>query len=96
MKRLIFKAAIMTFVMSAFSANASISIIVNKNNLNDVSSARIKQLFTLRKSEFKDGQQAVLYLPTEGKTREAFLNSVLFYSESRLRKRYVKMERSGK
>ncbi len=77
-------------------ASGAVSVIINKNNLTGVSDTRIKQLFTLRKSQFKDGTTAKLYLPQDGETRELFLDKVLYYSESRLSKRYEKMLKSKK
>jgi hypothetical protein len=83
----------MFFVTPALGA---VSVIINKKNLNGVSDTRIKQLFTLRKSQFEDGTTAKLYLPKNGESRALFLSKVLFYSESRLSKRYEKMLKSKK
>lgn len=96
--KIFFSTFVLVMLSAFYSANAwaSASVIINKKNVNKVSSARIKQLFTLRKSKFKDGHQATLYLPKKGLGRELFLKKVLFYSESRLNKRYNKMVKAKK
>lgn len=96
MKKLVMLTSLL-FLLSSFTANAAISVVVNKANTAEIDDKTVQRIFLGKEKKFSNGNVAVpINLTTNNAERSAFDEQVLGRSSSQVSAYWSKLVFTGK